>query len=108
MAEECAKEIPLSEIRHLRNELRIKLRDRIASRDPLESSTIIFTVASLLETHFDPTSIATLVGTSRTSIARWADGQNVPRSPGYRKWVVDTLLGHLTDAIEAEKAAEAA
>jgi len=99
MADPSIKELALQEIQDLRNELRVKLREKIVSRDPQSNDTLIFTTASLLETHFDPKSIADLVGTSRTSVVRWAEGQNVPRSPGYRKWVVETLLSYLDQAI---------
>lgn len=90
----------LNDIKILRNELRKKLRDKTRLLDPEAPETLTFATASLLETHFEPKAIADLVGTSRTSIARWAEGQNVPRSAGYRKWVVETLLTHVENAIE--------
>lgn len=102
MADEGIKEIPLNIIRRLRNEMRVTLRNKIEGLDPEDQNTLIFTTASLLETHFAPKDIADLVGTSRTSIARWADGQNVPRSPGYRRWAVQTMLAHLTNSIQSE------
>jgi len=102
MADVSIKEC-LGEIRHLRNELRIKFRDMIASREPTDPATLTFTVACMLETRFDPTFIGNLVGTSRTSVMRWGDGQNVPRSPGYRKWVVEAILAHLKDVIEHDE-----
>jgi transcriptional regulator with XRE-family HTH domain len=102
MVDESVKATPIGIIRYLRKQLRITLRNKIEEFDPEDQATLIFTTASLLETHFSPKDIADLVGTSRTSIVRWAEGQNVPRSPGYRRWAVQTMLAHLTSTIQSD------
>lgn len=64
---------------------------QLARLDPTHPRTLVLTVNSLLKAHFDQKELAQLLGVSRTTVGRWAQDQNIPRSPAFRKWAVEEL-----------------
>ena len=81
-------------------EARRKFLTALQDMPPDDPETLAFTVAALIETHFDSKNIAQLVGADRTTVIRWAQGQSVPRSPGFRKWATETLMEALRSSLE--------
>jgi Trp operon repressor len=71
--------------------------------DPADPYTLRFAVTGLLSANFEQKDLAGLVGVSRTTISRWGQGQNIPRSPPFRKWVVEALCNHLTEVIRGTR-----
>ena len=61
---------------------------RLSADDP---KTLTLTVEALLKTGFEQKQLSQAVGVSRTTISRWAQEQNIPRSPAFRRWAVETL-----------------
>src|ERR1041384_8074518 len=78
---------------------RLSLAASLRSLDPTEPSTLTFAVQALLHLHFEQKELSELLTVSRTTIGRWAQNENIPRSPGYRKWAVETLSEHLQKAL---------
>jgi hypothetical protein len=77
----------------------LKIREHLAGLDPADAGTLSFLVEALLMVHFEPAYLSEILGVSRTTIGRWVQGQNVPRSPGYRQWVVEMLKEKLDETI---------
>jgi transcriptional regulator with XRE-family HTH domain len=74
--------------------------DRLHQAAP-ETLTLALVVEVLLRAQFDQQELAKLLGVSRTTISRWAQGQNIPRSPGFREWAIGALRAYLRDSINA-------
>jgi transcriptional regulator with XRE-family HTH domain len=74
--------------------------DRLDQTAP-ETLTLALVVEVMLRAQFDQQELAKLLGVSRTTISRWAQGQNIPRSPGFREWATGTLRAHLRHSISA-------
>jgi hypothetical protein len=77
----------------------VKIRKHLAGMDPADPGTLSFAVEALLMLHFEPAYLSEILGVSRTTIGRWVQGQNVPRSPVYRQWVVEMLKEKLDETI---------
>jgi hypothetical protein len=87
----------------LRRDSRDKILRKIRSIGSDSPEAITYATAGLLETHFSPQELATILGTSRTTIMRWAEGKNIPRSPGFRKWAVERMAVLLGDTGQMEQ-----
>jgi DNA-binding transcriptional regulator YiaG len=65
--------------------------DTIARLDPAKEETLQFVVGTLIRAHVEQKDMADALAVSRTTIGRWANGQNLPRSESYRTWAVEGL-----------------
>lgn len=92
----------VDEFKIWRCEMRRRILDKIKTLDPSDPETLIYIAAGMIETHFGPRELSEKLGTSRTTVGRWATRQNVPRSAPFRKWAVETLTLCLIDAIEGK------
>lgn len=77
------------------SDLRSKARHLFTRRDPKDELTLQFLVATLVKLDVEQKDMADLLGVSRTTIGRWAHGQNIPRSPAFREWAVGKLCDEL-------------
>lgn len=89
------EEICLKELMHFRKLTRSAIVVRLVDLDPEHPDTLSYVVRGMLETHFEPKEIASLVGASRTTVGRWAKNEVIPRSAPYRKWLVERLRARL-------------
>ncbi|MHB8268420.1 helix-turn-helix domain-containing protein [Bradyrhizobium sp.] len=73
--------------------------EQVTPLDPRLESTLQDAVSSLLASNFEQRLLSDKLGVSRTTINRWANGNNIPRSPGYREWAVTTLIALLRQSL---------
>jgi transcriptional regulator with XRE-family HTH domain len=66
--------------------------ENVARLDKSNENTLAVFVGALLSLNVEQKELADVLGVSRPSIARWASGKNIPRSPGFRSWAVERLL----------------
>jgi len=78
-----------------RKELRKIIATSLSQMDASAPETLQSAIAAMLEAHYKPKTLSKILGPSQTTIARWADGATIPRSPPYRKWLVETLIAYL-------------
>jgi len=83
------------ELEKWRSELREKIAARLQTMDPSAPDTLQYAIFALLEAHYKPKELSTILGPSQTTIGRWAFGQTIPRSPPYRKWLIEKILGYM-------------
>jgi len=76
-------------------EMRIQAGNYLAPLDPADPDTLHLTVNALLKAGYEQKDLAQCLGVSRTTISRWSQKQNIPRSPAFRIWAVDTLRTQL-------------
>jgi hypothetical protein len=79
--------------------MRVTLQGLLNGLDARDPAAISFAVKALLTAHFEPKELAERLGVSRTTISRWGQNQNIPRSIGYRVWVIETLREFLNKAV---------
>jgi DNA-binding XRE family transcriptional regulator len=69
--------------------------------DPRDERSLQFLVGSLVKLGVEQREMADLVGVSRTTVGRWANGQNIPRAPGWREWAIGELCKMLAQRTHA-------
>lgn len=84
-----------------RKDLRHVIACSLSKMDAAAPTTLQSAVASMMEAHYKPKTLSKVLGPSQTTISRWADGQTIPRSAPYRKWLVQTLIAFLRENSEA-------
>jgi DNA-binding transcriptional regulator YiaG len=87
--------------------MRQTVLNHLRQLDPADPYTLRFAITGLLSTNFEQKDLAELIGVSRTTIGRWGQGQNIPRSPAFRGWVVQALCEYLADSMQHEGAEHA-
>jgi hypothetical protein len=83
---ETQKALHASLLKHLRT---------FKADDP---ATLAFVVRALTANGYTAETLAEQVGVSRPTVGRWAEADNIPRAPGYRAWLVTTLVEFVAPA----------
>src|SRR5580658_8507985 len=66
--------------------------ENVGPLDKYDKKTLIILIKSLLALNIGQQQVADILGVHRVSVARWAAGTNITRSPSFRAWMVNTLL----------------
>jgi hypothetical protein len=82
------------------NNLRISARAKLAGIDREAPESFSFVVSCLMIAQFDQTQIADCCGFNRTTISRWSQNLNIPRSPVVRSMLIGRMLEMLDESIE--------
>jgi hypothetical protein len=83
------------------HEMRQKAQRYLTHLDGGDVETLSVVTEALTQLDFEQVQMAQWLGVSRTTVGRWAQRQNIPRSAAFRKWAISSLLEQLDLAIKA-------
>jgi len=78
------------------------LVETIANLDKYSEESLHHAVALLILAHIEQKELSDHLRVSRTTINRWAHGQNIPREPAFRAWLITRLL----DILQQKRSAD--
>jgi hypothetical protein len=77
---------------HSVNSMRRSLRHKLENIDRTAPEALSVVVSCLLKAQFDQTEIADCCGFNRTTVSRWSQNLNIPRSPIVRSLLIEKML----------------
>jgi hypothetical protein len=82
------------------NNDRISLKEKLSDIDREAPGSFSLVVSCLMMAQFDQTQIADSCGFNRTTVSRWSQDLNIPRSPVVRSMLIGRMLEMLDQSIE--------
>jgi hypothetical protein len=79
--------------------------EKLGDLDRRDEKTLQTAIGALLAAYFEQKEISDALGVSRTTINRWAHGNNIPKSPAYREWMVIQIIELLRRKIPNDSSA---